>query len=134
MLPFGIECDEAAESVAAEAARLPRDLVDKATVVLSCGSGVTLGGLLRGLPVTPKKIIGVSSGRSVDQIKRCIVRHQHVMPSYVELIAPSIPYYEAPKLQCPFPCHPHYDLKAWEHLIQHLYRYDDTLIFWNVGG
>ncbi len=134
MLPFGMECREAVESVASEAARVPRDLVYGATVVLCCGSGVTLAGLLMGLPVSPRRIIGVSSGRALSQIERCVTRHIGELPRHVDLFPASIPYHEAPVVGCPFPCHPHYDLKAWEHLTHHLDEYEDPILFWNVGA
>jgi 1-aminocyclopropane-1-carboxylate deaminase/D-cysteine desulfhydrase-like pyridoxal-dependent ACC family enzyme len=134
MLPFGMECREAVECVASEAARVPHELVHGATIVLSCGSGVTLAGLLKGLPVSPRRIVGVSSGRALGQIERCITRHVSKLPDNVQLVPASVPYHQAPVIGCPFPCHPHYDLKAWEHLLCHLDDYEDPILFWNVGG
>jgi 1-aminocyclopropane-1-carboxylate deaminase/D-cysteine desulfhydrase-like pyridoxal-dependent ACC family enzyme len=134
MLPFGIECPEAVEAVASEAAHLPQDLARDATLIVCCGSGVTLAGLLRGLPVSPRRIVGISSGRGVAQIERCVARHIGKLPSHVKIYPPTIPYHDAPDLKCPFPCHPNYDLKAWEHLVRHLEVYEDPILFWNVGG
>jgi 1-aminocyclopropane-1-carboxylate deaminase/D-cysteine desulfhydrase-like pyridoxal-dependent ACC family enzyme len=134
MLPFGMECPEAVDSVASEAACLPRELLHNGTVVLCCGSGITLAGLLRGLPVSPRRIIGVSSGRALSQIEKCVNRHVGNLPINVQLVPASMPYHETPVITCPFPCHPHYDLKAWEHLSDHLDDYDDPILFWNVGG
>ena len=134
MLPFGMECQEAVEAVASEAARLPRSLVDGATIVLCCGSGVTLAGLLKGLPASPRRIVGISSGRALRQIEECVKRHVSKLPDNVQLFPASVPYHQAPALSCPFPCHPHYDLKAWEHLLNYLDDYEDPILFWNVGG
>lgn len=134
MLPFGIECREAVLSVASEAALLPTSLRRKPSVILCCGSGVTLAGLLLGLPVTPRRIIGISSGRAPSQITRCIIRHLAKVPKYVQIVPPAMPYYDAPDLRCPFPCHPNYDLKAWEYLSRNLNKFDDPILFWNVGG
>lgn len=134
MLPFGMECQEAVEAVAVEAATISQQLIREATVIVSCGSGVTLAGLLKGFPDAPRRIVGVSSGRSVSQIERCVIRHIGRIPSNVSIYAPLIPYHEAPSAYCPFPCHPNYDLKAWEHLRCHLDKYEDPILFWNVGG
>src|SRR5260370_40384102 len=68
MLPFGLECPEAVAAVALEAARTPSDLV-RGTIVLCCGSGATLAGLIRGLALAPAKIVAVSSARSVQRIR-----------------------------------------------------------------
>ena len=134
MLPFGMESPEAVEAIACEAGRLPPDMVNGGTIILSCGSGVTLAGLVQGLQGTPRQIIGVSSGRSVAQIRRCASRHIGGVPDNVELVAPTMPYHDAPTIICPFPCDPHYDLKAWEHLEENLDNYVDPILFWNVGG
>ncbi len=134
MLPFGMECPEAVQSIAAEAVHLPRDLVRGATVIVSCGSGVTLAGLLRGLPAPPRRLVGISSGRAPAQIERCVTRHVGKLPNNVVIYPPTIPYHDSPDLDCPFPCHPNYDLKAWEYLVNNLHQYEDPILFWNVGG
>jgi hypothetical protein len=66
MLPFGLECQEAVTGVAKEAARIPVEIC-AGTVVLCCGSGVTLAGLLTGLKQLPQRLIGISSGRSLTR-------------------------------------------------------------------
>jgi hypothetical protein len=95
---------------------------------------VTLAGLLKGLAASPRRIIGISSGRALSQIEKCIKRHVSELPDNIHLFPASVPYHQAPALSCPFPCHPHYDLKAWEHLLNHLDDYEDPILFWNVGG
>ena len=50
MLPFGMECIESVDAVAKEAARVPAELCS-GTVILCCGSGVTISGLLKGFRV-----------------------------------------------------------------------------------
>jgi 1-aminocyclopropane-1-carboxylate deaminase/D-cysteine desulfhydrase-like pyridoxal-dependent ACC family enzyme len=134
MLPFGMECEAGVQSVAVEAAQVPSELVRNGTVVVSCGSGVTLAGLLKGLDPSFSRIIGVSSGRSLDQIERCLIRHIRKIPNSIELVPPTMPYYESPDMRCPFACHPNYDLKAWQYLSSHANEYNDPILFWNVGG
>ena len=56
------------------------------------------------------------------------------IPSSLEIHPPTISYHEAPDLDCPFPAHPNYDLKAWKHLVDNLELYKDPLLFWNVGA
>jgi 1-aminocyclopropane-1-carboxylate deaminase/D-cysteine desulfhydrase-like pyridoxal-dependent ACC family enzyme len=133
MLPFGLECEEAVEGVAREAARLDPELA-AGTIVLCCGSGVTLAGLLTGLPRTPRRIIGLSSGRSLSKIESCVRRHVGVLPHALELHDAMMPYSEVPDVECPFPSHPNYDLKAWHHLVENLNDYSDPVLFWNIGA
>src|SRR5579871_892241 len=115
MLPFGLECQEAVTGVAKEAARVPAELC-RGTVVLCCGSGVTVAGLLTGLTALPARLIGVSSRRSLAKIRACIERYVTPMPACVDLIEALMPYDTVSTAVCPFPADPHYDLKAWQYL------------------
>jgi len=134
MLPFGLECPEAVRAVADEAATLPVDFVTSATLILSCGSGVTLAGLLLGLRAKPRRIIGISSGRSLAKIRACVCRYVGTVPSFVELRPAFLPYDVALKYPCPFPAHPNYDRKAWKFLVDNRRNLLDPVMFWNVGA
>jgi len=134
MLPFGLECQEAVEGVQREAARTPIDLLRNGTLVTCCGSGVTLAGLLSGLPILPKRIVGVSSGRSLANITACLKRYVKSLPSNLELHEAQMPYSKALAFACPFPAHPNYDLKAWKFLVDNLHVYKKPIFFWNIGA
>ncbi len=134
MIPFGFECVEAVEAVEREAARTPDKLVDRASVIVTCGSGVTLAGLIRGFGARPARYFGVSSGRSIGKIEACLHRNLERIPRQLEIVPASMPYAEAPAIRCPFPTHPNYDLKAWEFLADHLDEVADPILFWNVGA
>ena len=134
MLPFGLECEEAVAAVATEAGRLDVAQYARGTIVVACGSGVTLAGLLRGLTARPHCIIGVSSGRSCENILRCVRRHVPNPPDFLELHAAEIPYRTELNYPCPFPSNPYYDLKAWKFLAEHLPEFKDPVLFWNIGA
>jgi pyridoxal-phosphate dependent enzyme len=134
MLPFGLECPEAVEGVRREASTMPGEIIKDGTVVVCCGSGVTLAGLLLGLPALPRKIIGVSSGRALKNIRSCLMRHVQSIPRGLELREATMPYSDAPDFPCPFPTHPNYDLKAWKFLVENLRRYREPILFWNIGA
>lgn len=134
MLPFGLECPEAIEGVRQEASRTPPELIKDGTLVVCCGSGVTLAGLLSGLPVLPRKIIGKSSGRSLNNILACLRRYVNSIPQCLELHEATMPYSMALSFPCPFPAHPNYDLKAWKFLLNNLHRYSEPILFWNIGA
>jgi 1-aminocyclopropane-1-carboxylate deaminase/D-cysteine desulfhydrase-like pyridoxal-dependent ACC family enzyme len=134
MIPFGFECEEAIAAIESEARTVPVRYLRGGALVACCGSGVTLAGLLRGLPILPTKVVGVSSGRSIPRLTACLARHCTNIPSVVELHAALLPYSSRAKCSCPFPCNPYYDLKAWQHLNDHLNEYPDPVLFWNIGA
>jgi 1-aminocyclopropane-1-carboxylate deaminase/D-cysteine desulfhydrase-like pyridoxal-dependent ACC family enzyme len=134
MLPFGLECDDAVDSVAEEARRTPLQYVQGATLVVCCGSGVTLAGLLKGLNGAPARIVGVSSGRSIARIRRCLDRYLDGLPLCVEFVPAAVPYAVRSSWPCPFPAHPNYDRKVWQYLEEHLDEYTDPILFWNIGA
>lgn len=134
MLPFGLDCPEAVEGVRGEARRISDALLKGGTVVLSCGSGVTLAGLVTGFKVLPRKLVGVSAGRSVDNITACVKKYVGALPGCIELHEAEVPYSRASSFPCPFPAHPHYDRKAWKFLTENLEHYSEPVLFWNVGA
>lgn len=134
MIPFGMESREAVDAIAAEAKKIPTGLLKGGTLVLCCGSGVTLAGLLLGLKTLPEKIVGLSSGRSIPKITACVNRYVINIPKGIRVYPAHIPYYQVPGFDCPFPSHPNYDLKAWKFLVENMEYYPDPLLFWNIGA
>jgi hypothetical protein len=134
MLPFGLECTESFNAIHNEASLIQRDLIENGTLIISCGSGVTLAGILSGLRYVPSKVIGISSGRSLLNINNCISRYIGVIPNYVEVIKPQCPYSEKLLYFSPFPSDPYYDLKAWKYLVENIKYLKRPILFWNIGG
>jgi 1-aminocyclopropane-1-carboxylate deaminase/D-cysteine desulfhydrase-like pyridoxal-dependent ACC family enzyme len=134
MLPFGLECPETVDGVRREAVTIPRELLNNGTLVVCCGSGVTLAGLILGLPTLPRRIVGVSSGRSVRSIMACLNRYVAEIPPCLELREAQMPYSDALSFDCPFPSHPNYDLKAWKFLIDDIRNLGEPILFWNIGA
>ena len=130
MLPFGLECEESFQAISKEAQRIPKECINKGTLILSCGSGVTLAGILNGLKYNPSKVLGISSGRSILKIKSCINRYVKAIPSYVEILDPFYPYYTKLKFGSPFPSDPYYDLKAWKYLVENIATLKKPILFW----
>jgi 1-aminocyclopropane-1-carboxylate deaminase/D-cysteine desulfhydrase-like pyridoxal-dependent ACC family enzyme len=133
MLPFGMECPKGVAGVGLEAANTPKEIAC-GTLVLSCGSGVTLAGILNGLPCLPRQVVAVSSGRSISKIWRCLHKYLTRAPSALEVLPAIMPYDAVPRLACPFPTHPNYDLKAWSVLVQRIDLLRDPIFFWNIGA
>lgn len=133
MLPFGLECNESVDAVAKEAATVPSEYLEGGTVVVSCGSGVTLAGLVLGMGARPRRFIGVSSGRSVSAIKRCLMKYNAPL-NCVTLIPAESSYAKAWDGAVPFPSHSHYDKKAWAYLEKSANTLRHPILFWNVGA
>jgi hypothetical protein len=134
LLPFGLECQEAVDAVAEEAGTVPARFTRDGTVILSCGSGVTLAGVVRGLPGRPSRLLALSSGRSVSKLNQCIKRYLGDVPPFVDLIPAAVPYSYACDEPCPFPSHPNYDSKAWQLLRRRIAGLRPPLLFWNIGA
>lgn len=135
MIPFGFEFTEAIDAIAEEACRIPSEFVKCGTIVVPCGSGVTLAGIARGLGNKPKAIVGVSIGRSERSIKRCISSAGIVNAINIKIIEPRFKYSEKSDGDAPFPCDKFYDLKAWSYLINNISEFrNGPVLFWNVGS
>ncbi len=135
MIPFGFEFPESIEAVALEAASLGDHLVMDGTVVVPSGSGVTLAGVSLGLAQRPRRIIGVSVGRSVAGIMKCLDRWGVNDLSRIDIIGPEKRYSEPAEGRVPFPCDPYYDQKAWNYLRVCINEFDrGPVLFWNVGS
>jgi len=134
MLPFGLECAEAVYAVSSEAGLVPPSCTHGGTVVLCAGSGVTLAGLLLGLRGQPSRFIAASSGRSPRSIARCLRKYGAFTSSEIHIEPARCPYSEPIRQDCPFPSHPHYDLKAWRLLCEEIDHLAKPILFWNVGS
>jgi len=134
LLPFGLDCIESVAAIQKESAKIPDQAVQGGTVVVSCGSGVTLAGLIRGLGHRPSRYIGVSSGRSVGMIERCLSKYVENCLDNVDIIPAEHAYAEELAISCPFPSHPNYDQKAWDFLQRNFRSLRTPILFWNVGA
>lgn len=134
LLPFGLECEEAVCAIAKEASTVPSMLTARGTVVVCCGSGVTLSGLVRGLNGRPARFVAISSGRSIPRIQRCVKRLCGKIPAAIEFVGPVQPYDAECREPCPFPTHPNYDAKAWRVLRERIQSLRAPIMFWNIGS
>lgn len=135
MIPFGFEFDEAIQAVSKEARLIPSEFVEGGTVVVPCGSGVTLAGVALGLIGKVNVLVGVSVGRSARAIGKCLRAEGVKDLTSIEIIEPKQLYGEKAEASAPFPCDAHYDLKAWSYISKEIERFKGgPILFWNVGG
>ena len=77
---------------------------------------------------------------NINQKKELIARKAKILPgglfgNYLDLnlIDEGWEYTQKSEIQCPFPCHEYYDLKAWEWLTKNIESLTGTVLFWNIG-
>jgi len=140
MLPHGLPFIETAKSVAQEASTVPEELL-QGSLVLIVGTGTMLAGILMGLKILPKKIVGISAGkdtmgqfRTINKIMTEAMPFERRDTGTLKLLQPIMPYDVADDFPCPFPSHPNYDLKAWRWLNEHIDELPRPILFWNIGS
>lgn len=142
LLPLGLILPETIEATKKEAANtILNSQINYQTLVVNVGSGTILAGLIN--PFRGCTIYGIM-GRSgnVAQKKKNILKkiglwesskHTFFGINNLHLIDSGWNYTDRSYTDCPFPSHPHYDLKAWEWLQNNIYKLKPPVLFWNIG-
>ena len=140
MLDLGLPLEETIEETAKVWRETMNDFNPDCTII-NVGSGTILSGILRGWQKGDGKIIGVT-GRK-DDLKR--KKKKILLKARIEttgLFGPSpdlvlydsgYGYTDRCKTKSPFPCHPYYDGKAWEWLVNNAITIEGDILFWNIG-
>jgi len=144
MLPLGLPFEETMEATRVETIETMQALSSEniKSVVVSVGSGTIYAGIFRGLhdlgvPVT---LYGILTRSSNLKRKRMSIQNKAGIfefglsdsPVKMKLIDKGWEYTQRSYQECPFPCHPYYDLKAWEWLVKIQYI-PERILFWNIG-
>lgn len=137
MLPNGLEFDESIEQTCQEYER-SLSLCEPKSVVVCVGSGIICAGILRAS--SKESIYGVlihdkNVNRKLNFIyeKSGNLRGGLFGKSNLTLVNPGWQYTEKSNIKSPFPCHPYYDLKAWQWLVENIDRIKKPVLFWNIG-
>lgn len=153
LLPLGLPFNESIMLVAEETVYTLNKVQDVSTIVISVGSGTMTAGVLKGLGMAHRhdvSLIGiVCRGYSETGLKQkeMYIRNQAfnadplncnlsvINPSLskFKLIDPGWEYTQKPTIKAPFPCHPYYDLKAWQWLLENHSCLRQRVLFWNIG-
>lgn len=133
MMPMGLTVEESVTAISKEASSVPESFLGGDLVVCT-GSGMTLGGIIKGLAPKLRMIYGISAGMNIKtQAKKCRLAGVDLRAN-VELIMPDgVGYYSQENIDTPFPCSIYYDKKAWRWLTENLDILQDPIIFWNIG-
>lgn len=146
MLPLGIPFPETVRAVADEFILSGCDKFK--TIVICVGSGTMAAGVLKGIVETKSnaEMFGVLCRESNQPIfkrrmlldKAGVVLHSG-FPGF-HLIDLGYEYTKRAKVDCPFPCNPYYDLKAYKFLLDYRKegynknRFKEPILFWNIGA
>ena len=142
LLPTGIPSNETVIETGREYRRTIEDIGTVNYVVICVGSGTICSGILRELKSNEGQIIGVLcregslSQKRVDILNKTSYRSEGLFlhPNQLRLINEGWEYTQKSEVSCPFPCHPYYDLKAWEWLVKNISNLSGRILFWNIGN
>jgi len=141
MFPKGIILEETIDSVASEVDHDAGRLASYDNIIINVGSGTIISGLIKGLlrnglfpmiyaiACTDSVIHCKRLYRFIDELPRGIQRQLNIriLPSNIE-------YYSECLVECPFPCHPNYDRKAWAWMLDNIDKLSGRTLFWNIGA
>lgn len=140
MMPNALKLTESIEETAAEVANYTPDHIlncDDATWLISVSSGTIAAGVLRGLELqgaAPFIILHMGYDRSEDTLLEYVMNASGSLNPFIQIVNEHYQYKQAVEAECPFPCNPYYDLKAWKWLLQHYKELQPPIIFWNIGA
>jgi len=137
MLPLGLPFQETITETAKQAQPLQGKYK---SIVICVGSGTICAGILRSL--SNVNIYGVMTRSGNIKIKKnkIIKKSKQTLnglvgkPINLNIIDPGWEYTERSIIEAPFPCHPFYDLKAWEWLQENKNKLEEPILFWNIGA
>lgn len=143
LLPLGLPFEETVEATSQEVIET-LDNLDVENIVISVGSGTICAGICRGIDKMNKSItiygIMTRDGNIIQKhkniFKKAKIKDDGFFKSSVNLniINMGWKYTDFSKIKSPFPCHPYYDLKAWEYLQNNKKFFSEKkTLFWNIG-
>lgn len=144
LLPLGLPLMETIQETAKELKETLKELPKINTCIINVGSGTIASGIWKGMnEMKYECIIYGIMGRTGDverkyksiQQKTKIVFDLFSFPySKFIMIDPGWKYTQKSNINCPFPCHPYYDLKAWQWLMENKKNLNPPILFWNIGS
>lgn len=148
MMPNALQIPESIEENCMEAYNyIPKKFYTKTVLIISISSGTIASGVLRGFYLrnsNNKVYIHMGYTRSTDSVYKKI--YSSLSPSVflpginlklnIEIIDEGYQYKDFVKIDCPFPCNPYYDRKAWKWLNDHIEEIPSrvNILFWNIGA
>ena len=143
MLPNALKLSETVEETANEVKlTVPPRLLKDCTWINSASSGTISAGVLKGMIQSGARestILVVHEGysRPPEALQSYIFSYIEKAPYSLGLsiIDEGYDYKQSVICQCPFPCNPYYDRKAWNWLVKNINNIQTkNVLFWNVGA
>jgi 1-aminocyclopropane-1-carboxylate deaminase/D-cysteine desulfhydrase-like pyridoxal-dependent ACC family enzyme len=142
MIEQGFPTPHSLEQISLEVDTIPANV---GTIVLSCGSGTTTAGIVRGLArrgMNPD-VVGILADRKNCAKMAAKITKLAGVPEdatastgvpRLSIIDTDIGYHDPVEMPCPFPCNRYYDRKAWKWLAENFTNLAKPVLFWNVGA
>lgn len=135
--PNGLRLPQTIEETAKEVNRVKTfegmNLIQGSWIV-SVSSGTIAAGVAAGLDLNffPGILyLHLGYSRSNEKMKSYINKYSVIK---TKVIDEKYEYKDLVKYDCPFPCNPYYDLKAWKWLTENIKKLKEPIIFWNIGS
>lgn len=149
MMPNALQLPESISENSKEVMTVPADLLHDTTVVISISSGTIAMGVLNGFNLRNSNNdfhIHMGYSRSMKTVIKNF--YEIVLPTSTifgrskirfDVIDEGYNYKDFVKYDCPFPCNPYYDLKAWKWMCENinnekLFPKKEKILFWNIGA
>ncbi|MCK9281512.1 MAG: PLP-dependent lyase/thiolase [Melioribacteraceae bacterium] len=147
MMPNALQIPESIEENCGEAFYYTPIKFQKDTIVIiSISSGTITAGVMKGFNLTNSNnyfIIHMGYSRSYETVYNKLnkilqpnIAHPGNTRIEMEIIDEGYQYKDFVKIDCPFPCNPYYDLKAWKWLTENIEKLpkNKNILFWNIGA
>lgn len=142
MLPLGIPCEETIDETVLEFNRTILEHGCFSNVIVCVGSGTICAGILKVNYHPIRQTIGILSRTGNIRHKENNILRKANLPIgelfeghyNLRIMDSGWEYTQRSNIECPFPCHPYYDLKAWEWLTKNIDKLSGTVLFWNIGN
>lgn len=133
LLPLGLPLPE----TVSETCSIASPIVEPYPSIVACvGSGTIAAGIFQATK-RGQTLYGVMCRTGDVKRKAKRVMSASLMPftkGTLKMIDKGWEYAEPSKVEVPFPCHPYYDAKAWEWLMENKGELEPPILFWNIGS
>lgn len=143
MMPNALKLPESIDATAEELRSYTPEGLCEGTWVISASSGTIAAGVLRGLtevyssynPTPLCLIIHLGYSRPRNAVLDYVYKAAGwAGKADICIVDEGYEYKDRVEFDCPFPCNPYYDLKAWKWLSTHAHNLQEPVVFWNVGA
>jgi hypothetical protein len=146
MMPNALKLQESIDETAKQVWTVPKQFFADTTWIISISSATIATGVIQGLLQCNAHVkVYLHEGYSrpknavMQYIQKSILSQSLIgtesIDLPIEIIDEGYNYKDAIKFNCPFPCNPYYDRKAWAWLVNNLQNIKiGKILFWNIGS